>query len=130
MVNGGGLCFNPKNEKMKGGNYLELLKEHMLRNYMIHTNRPISYNCILKKTCVGVNWECVKYDKKSANNWQLIVCLKRVWCTMKRQYFGKLAKTVQKTVQNVVNAKGGISKYLICVCLEILLQWRFYWLNY
>ena len=135
-----GLYFLPKNVTMKGSNYIDVLKEHLLSfwsihecNYFMHDGAPAHRSKVVKKFLADTEIEILDWPGNSPdlnpieNVWNVMKnkvqaskptnikdlqeALKRLWINMDASYFAKLAESMPKRLQMVIKNKGNMSKY-------------------
>ncbi|KAG0729791.1 Transposable element Tcb1 transposase [Chionoecetes opilio] len=136
----GGLYFLPKNVTMKGANYIEVLRDHLLVPYAIHEcevfmqdSAPAHRSKVVQKFLTDNNipvldwpgnspdlnpienaWNEMKKaiaKKRPTNINELKQALTKLWVEMDLSYFTKLATSMPKRIGMVIQYKGNMTKY-------------------
>ena len=136
----GGLYFLPKNVTMRGSNYLQVLKDHLVPlwgihqpTHFLHDGAPAHRTNLVKQWLREEQTPILEWPRNSPdlnpieNAWNLMKnkvqeaqlsninelkdTLKRFWVTMETTYFEKLADSMPQRLQNVIRAKGFMTKY-------------------
>lgn len=136
----GGLYFLPKNVTMRGTNYLEVLRDHMLpfweiheSSYFMHDGAPAHKSKLVRKFFNDNNISVLEWPGNSPdlnpieNAWNLMKkkvqettpgsikdlmeSLKKIWVTMESTYFANLAESMPNRVRMVIKCKGNMTKY-------------------
>ena len=135
-----GLYFLPKNETMKGSNYIKVLEEYLLPfwnihdcEYFMHDGAPAHRAKIVKKFFNDNNIQTLEWPGNSPdlnpieNAWNVMknkiqeqrptnindlkTALKTLWITQDPTYFINLAESMPKRLQMVIKCKGDMTKY-------------------
>ena len=136
----GGLYFLPKNNTMRGDNYVDVLKDHLLTfwhihgcNIFMHDGAPAHKSQKVKKFLADHNIDAMDWPGNSPdlnpieNAWNhmkkevekarptsissLKDKLKKLWITMDASYFENLATSMPRRLQMVLKTKGNMTKY-------------------
>lgn len=136
----GGLYFLPKNVTMKGANYIDVLRGHMLPFYQIHScelfmhdgapaHRSRAVKTFLNQQNIEVldwpgnspdlnpienAWNKMKNDLAKSRPTSIVTLketLKKMWLTMDLSYFENLATSMPKRIQQVLKTRGNMTKY-------------------
>lgn len=135
-----GLYFLPKNVTMKGANYVEVLREHLLTfwdihecTHFMHDSAPAHKSKAVKEFLDDQNipvldwpgnspdlnpienaWNVIKKDleeTRPTSITDLKKTLKKMWITMDASYFANLASSMPKRIEMVLKSKGNMTKY-------------------
>ena len=136
----GGLYFLPKNVTMKGSNYIDVLKNHLIPFFNIHgcdvfmhDGAPAHKSRAVTHFLQGQNIPTIDWPGNSPdlnpieNAWNkmkievaksrpssipaLKDALVRLWVSMDSAYFETLATSMPKRMQEVLKARGAMTKY-------------------
>ncbi|KAG7158960.1 Transposable element Tcb2 transposase-like 3 [Homarus americanus] len=136
----GGLYFLPKNVTMKGTNYIEVLRDHMLPfwpihqcHHFMHDGAPGHKSKIVTKFLSDNETDMLEWPGNSPNlnpiknAWNVMKNkiqearpsniknlqeeLKKLWVNMDVSYFASLAQSMHKRLQMVLKTKGNMTKY-------------------
>ena len=136
----GGLYFLPKNVTMKGANYIDVLKEHLLPAYEIqgteffmHDGAPAHKSRAVKQFLDEQNikvldwpgnspdlnpienaWNKMKNDLAKSRPTSIVPlkeALKKMWVTMDVSYLEDLAISMPKRIEQVLKTRGNMTKY-------------------
>ncbi|KAK4323716.1 hypothetical protein Pmani_005597 [Petrolisthes manimaculis] len=136
----GGLYFLPKNVTMKGANYIEVLRDHLLVPYDIHECEVFMQDSAPAHRCKAVTkfltdnnipvldwpgnspdlnpienaWNKMKNTiakKRPTNINELKQALTKLWGDMDLSYFTNLATSMPNRIEMVISYKGNMTKY-------------------
>ena len=136
----GGLYFLPKNVTMRGTNYLEVLKQHMLPfweihrcEFFMHDGAPAHRSQLVKRFFNDNNisvlewpgnfldlnpienaWNLMKskvQETASGSIKDLIESLKKIWVTIDPTYFANLTESMPNRLRMIIKCKGNMTKY-------------------
>lgn len=136
----GGLFFLPKNVTMKSDNYIDVLRDHMVKfweihdcNFFMHDGAPAHRSKAVKKFLEDNHINVLEWPGNSPdlnpieNAWNKVKntlqkerpssipdlkeALKKQWISMDLEYFATLATSMPRRIERVIKMKGNMTKY-------------------